>query len=340
MTNSRLVSPNEGREDATLDMQLRPEKLDEYVGQERVKENVQIFLEAARRRKQPLEHVLLHGGPGLGKTTLAHIIAREIGANIRITSGPAVEHGGDIAAILTNLEEGDILFIDEVHRLRRTVEEMLYPALEEFALDLIVGKGPSARTMRIELPHFTLIGATTKPHLLSAPLRDRFGVSYHLDFYTEQDIEKILLRSARILNVDLKPPAHEYIARRARWTPRIANRLLKRIRDYVQVKGDGVVTSDMAEQALAMLDIDQLGLDATDRRILRFLMDKHGGGPVGLNTIAASIGEDMDTIEDLYEPFLLQLGFLKRTSRGRAATKAAYEHLGQTPPADLQRRLM
>ncbi len=340
MPRAPLVSPEEGGEDVALDRTLRPSTLSEYVGQEKIKRNVEIFLAAAKKRKEPLEHILLYGGPGLGKTTLAHIIAREVNANIRVTSGPAIEHGGDLAAILTNLEDGDVLFIDEIHRVRRIVEEMLYPAMEDYALDIILGKGPSARTMRLDLPKFTLIGATTKPNLLSAPLRDRFGVSYHLNYYTQEDIENIIQRSARILSLPLDTGSKKFIAHRARWTPRIANRLLKRVRDYAQVKGDGKITAPLAEDALTMLDIDSLGLDDTDRHILTLIIDKFNGGPVGLNTIAAAVGEDMDTVEDIYEPFLIQLGFLMRTPRGRTATPAGYQHMHRQAPHDLTSRLL
>lgn len=340
MARDPLVSAQEGGEDVALDRTLRPASLADYIGQDKIKQNLEIFLHAAQGRKEPLDHALLYGGPGLGKTTLAHIIAHEMGSSIRVTSGPAIEHAGDLAAILTNLEKGDILFIDEVHRLRRVVEEMLYPAMEDFAMDIILGKGPSARTMRLELPHFTLIGATTKPNLLSAPLRDRFGVAYHLNFYTVEDVERIIRRSAGILGVQADDNALSYMAHRARWTPRIANRLLKRVRDFAQVKGDGHITADIASQALTMLEIDQLGLDETDRRILTLIIDKFGGGPVGLNTIAAAVGEDMDTVEDLYEPFLIQLGFLVRTPRGRTVAPEAYRHLGKDTPQDIQSRLV
>jgi len=334
MATGRLVSAQAGGEDVNLDRNLRPRRLDEYVGQEKVKKNLTIFLSAAKKRKEPVEHILLHGGPGLGKTTLAHIIAHEMGSEIRVTSGPAIEHGGDLAAILTNLEDGDMLFVDEIHRVRRVVEEMLYPAMEDYALDIVLGKGPSARTMRLELPRFTLIGATTRPNLLSAPLRDRFGVAYRLDFYTPEDMERIIRRSAEILKVDIEESAVGLIARRARWTPRIANRLLKRVRDYAQVEGDGSITAEIAEHALALMDIDSLGLDAMDRRIVEIIIDRFHGGPVGINTIAAAVGVEMDTVEDIYEPFLIQMGFLVRTPRGREVTPSAYAHVGKKQTRD------
>ncbi|MFA6908852.1 MAG: Holliday junction branch migration DNA helicase RuvB [Patescibacteria group bacterium] len=334
MATGRLVSAQAGGEDVNLDRNLRPRRLDEYVGQEKVKKNLTIFLSAAKKRKEPVEHILLHGGPGLGKTTLAHIIAHEMGSEIRVTSGPAIEHGGDLAAILTNLEDGDMLFVDEIHRVRRVVEEMLYPAMEDYALDIVLGKGPSARTMRLELPRFTLIGATTRPNLLSAPLRDRFGVAYRLDFYTPEDMERIIRRSAEILKVDIEESAVGLIARRARWTPRIANRLLKRVRDYAQVEGDGSITTEIAEHALALMDIDSLGLDAMDRRIVEIIIDRFHGGPVGINTIAAAVGVEMDTVEDIYEPFLIQMGFLVRTPRGREVTPSAYAHVGKKQTRD------
>lgn len=325
---ARILTSHSQGEDADLDVNLRPRRLSEYVGQKQIKENLQVFLDAAKKRKQPLDHVLLHGAPGLGKTTLAHILAREVNVNIRITSGPAIERPGDLAAILSNLEAGDMLFIDEIHRLNRTVEEILYPAMEDFQLDIVIGKGPSARTVRLDLNHFTLIGATTRPSLLSSPLRDRFGVTYRLDFYDDDELVQILKRSAKILATKLEPAAAATIAARARKTPRVANRLLRRVRDYAEVKSDGTVTKSLAEQALATLDIDSLGLDQVDRKILKFIIDRFQGGPVGLNTIAAAVAEEQDTIEDIYEPFLLRLGFLSRTPRGRTVTPAAYRHLG------------
>ncbi len=329
---ARILTSKSQGPDADLDDNLRPARLVDYVGQQHLKENLQVFLDAAKKRKQPLDHVLLHGAPGLGKTTLAHILAKEVGVNIRVTSGPAIERPGDIAAILSNLETGDILFIDEIHRLNRTIEEVLYPAMEDFQLDIVIGKGPSARTVRLDLNHFTLIGATTRLSLISSPLRDRFGVSYRLDFYDEDELVQILKRSAKILNAKCEPPAAQTIAQRARRTPRVANRLLKRVRDYAEVKGDGKITKDIAERALQTLDIDPLGLDHVDRKILRFIIEKFQGGPVGLNTIAAAVAEEQETLEDIYEPFLLQLGFLSRTPRGRVVTPAAYRHLGFTPP--------
>jgi len=326
--DSRLTARDGQAEDQDLDTSLRPQTLAEYVGQQGIKDNLHIFLEASRRRKEPLDHVLVHGAPGLGKTTLAHVIANEMGTSIRVTSGPAIERPGDLAAILSNLEPGSILFIDEIHRLNRTIEEILYPAMEDFQLDIVLGKGPSARTVRLELPHFTLVGATTRMSLISSPLRDRFGVSYHLEFYEPEELVDILKRSSKILKTTIEPKATDVIAHRARRTPRVANRLLKRVRDYAEVKGDGKVTKDLAEQALQTLDIDPLGLDRIDRKILQYIIEKFQGGPVGLNTIAAGVAEEEDTIEDVYEPFLLQLGFLSRTSRGRMATPAAYRHLG------------
>jgi len=326
--DDRIVDPKEANDESAFDVSLRPKKLAEFVGQERIKENLEIFMEAARKRKEPIEHVLLYGPPGLGKTTLAHIIANEMGVNVRVTSGPALERSGDLAAILTNLENGDILFIDEIHRMNKTIEEILYPAMEEYALDIVIGKGPSARTLRLDLPRFTIVGATTKVSMLSAPLRDRFGNIYHLDFYDDGEIAKIVELAAKILNGSAEKTAISKIASRSRKTPRIANRILKRVRDYAEVKGNGTINEAVAEAALAMLDIDQFGLDDVDRKILDIIISKFSGGPVGLNTIAAATGEEMETIEDVYEPFLIQIGMLKRTPKGRVATEHAYRHLG------------
>ncbi|OGY84630.1 MAG: Holliday junction DNA helicase RuvB [Candidatus Kerfeldbacteria bacterium RIFCSPHIGHO2_12_FULL_48_17] len=337
MAEDRIISPTEREEEQQFDASLRPKTLQDYIGQEAIKANLKIFIEAAKQREESLEHVLLHGAPGLGKTTLAHIIAREMGVNIRITSGTAIERAGDLAAILTNLQPGDILFIDEIHRLHRTIEEVLYPAMEDYALDLVVGKGPGAKTLRLDLPKFTIIGATTRMSLLSSPLRDRFGNSFRLDFYQPQDLQKILTRSARILNVTLDSPSSQRISQCARQTPRIANRLLKRVRDYAQVHGDGIIALPLAEKALSMLEIDHMGLDTLDRRILEIIIDKFQGGPVGLHTIAATTGEEIDTIADVYEPFLLQLGLLARTLRGRIATEQAYKHLKRSLPTQTQK---
>lgn len=325
----RIIAVKESPDDSGFDYSLRPKTLGEYIGQNKVKENLGIFMSAAKKRGEPVEHVLLYGAPGLGKTTLAHVIANELGVGVRVTSGPAIEKTGDLAAIITNLGEGDILFIDEIHRLNKAIEEILYPAMEEYALDIIIGKGPSARTLRIDLPRFTIIGATTKPSLLSAPLRDRFGITYHLDFYEHDDIEKIIKRSAGILRVDLEEEAARQIAGRSRRTPRVANRLLKRVRDYCEVKGNGAVDKKSCLAAFTMLEVDELGLDWVDRKIMEMIIDKFAGGPVGLNTIAAATGEDMATIEDVYEPYLMRLGFLDRSPRGRIATEAAYKHFGR-----------
>lgn len=306
---------------------LRPHTLAEYIGQEKAKQNLSIFIEAARRRTESLDHVLLHGPPGLGKTTLAGIIAQEMGVNIRITSGPAIEKPGDLAALLTNLSENDILFVDEIHRLNRAVEEILYPAMEDYAIDIIIGKGPSANSIRLDLPKFTLIGATTRAGSLSAPLRDRFGVTLRLELYTPEELAEIVTRSAGILNVSIEPEGAMEIARRSRGTPRIANRMLRRVRDFAQVMADGVITKSVADKALLALEVDYLGLDNVDRRMLQAIIENYGGGPVGLDTLAATIGEESVTLEDVYEPYLMQIGFLTRTPRGRCVTQKAYAHL-------------
>jgi Holliday junction DNA helicase RuvB len=328
----RIVTAQLMMEDQVVEYSLRPRYLAEYIGQSQVKENLKIYIEAAKMRREPLDHVLLYGPPGLGKTTLSNIIANELGVHIRTTSGPAIERPGDLAAILTNLQENDVLFIDEIHRLQRTVEEVLYPAMEDYALDFIIGKGPSARSVRLDLPKFTLIGATTRAGLLSAPLRDRFGVVSRLEFYTEEELAFIVSRTADILDVGVVGEASREIARRSRGTPRIANRLLKRVRDYAQVRADGIITEDIAHDALERIQVDQMGLDAIDHKMLLSMIRNFRGGPVGLDTIAASISEESQTIEDVYEPYLMQIGFLQRTPRGRIVAPAAYHHLGLPVP--------
>ena len=326
----RLVDPKTtDTEEEIIEVTLRPQKLDDFVGQAHIKEPLSISMEAAKKREEPIEHVLLYGNPGLGKTTLAHIIAKEMNVNIKLTAGPTLERVGDLAAILSNLEKGDVLFIDEIHRMNRTIEEVLYSAMEDYALDIIIGKGPAARTLRMPLEKFTLIGATTKLNLLSSPLRDRFGHVYHLNFYEHDDIGKIINRNANLLDLNINETATKSISTRARRTPRVANRLLKRVRDYAEVRHDGIIDNEIAEQALDMLNIDKHGLDEIDRKILISIIDQFNGGPVGLNTLAATTGEDLQTIETIYEPYLLQMGMLERTPRGRCATQRAYEHLGK-----------
>jgi len=325
--NNNLISQKELPEDKNMDLSLRPKVLADFIGQEKLKKNLRIFVQAAHERREALDHVLFHGSHGLGKTTLSYIIAQERGVDIKITSGPALEKVGDLAAILTSLEEKSVLFIDEIHRLNRHIEEILYPAMEEYAIDLIVGQGPSAKILRLDLPQFTLIGATTKPSLVSPPLRDRFGMVYQLDFYQVPEIRKIIERSAKILKIKIETKAAEQIALRSRFTPRVANRLLKRVRDFAQVYKKDVITEDIAKEALNMLEIDEKGLSQTDRKILSALIDKFSGGPVGLKTLAVSTGEDIASLEEIYEPYLIQLGFLNRTYRGRTATEMAYKHL-------------
>ncbi|MBI3957053.1 MAG: Holliday junction branch migration DNA helicase RuvB [Candidatus Kerfeldbacteria bacterium] len=332
MEKDHLTTSAPRLEDRTLDAALRPKRLADFLGQQTIRQNLTIFLTAAKQRKEPIEHVLLHGAPGLGKTTLAHVIANELEVNIRVTSGPALERAGDLASILTNLADGDILFIDEIHRLNRIVEEMLYPAMEDFGLDIVLGKGPGARTVRLDLPHFTIIGATTRLSLMTSPLRSRFGAIYQLEFYSDVELTEILRRNAVLLGIKVDKHALARIASRSRRTPRVANRLLKRVRDYAQVQKEALINEDLADAALELMAIDSHGLDAQDRRLLTTIIEKFSGGPVGLTTLAAATGEEPETIESVYEPFLLQIGFLARTTRGRVVTEHGYRHLGVAAP--------
>lgn len=332
--DKRMITTDMTEEDIRIEGNLRPQYLEDYIGQEKAKQNLKIYIEAAKQRKDSLDHVLFYGPPGLGKTTLAGIIANEMGVHMKVTSGPAIEKPGEMAAILNNLQEGDVLFVDEIHRLNRQVEEVLYPAMEDFAIDIMIGKGATARSIRLDLPHFTLVGATTRAGLLTAPLRDRFGVIHHLEFYTEKELQTIIQHSAKILGVEIDARGAAEMAKRSRGTPRLANRLLKRVRDFAQVKYDGKITEEVAVFALDLLEVDTYGLDQTDRYILNTIIQKFQGGPVGLDTLAAAIGEDSGTIEDVYEPYLIQHGFLNRTPRGRVATEHAYHHLGMEFPGE------
>ena len=339
--NATPLNPSElDDEEVVIEQTLRPQALSDYVGQQAVKNNLDIIIQAAKKRGEVLEHLLFYGPPGLGKTTLAFIVAREMGGNIKVTSGPAIERAGDLASLLTNLSEGDVLFIDEIHRLNKNVEEILYPAMEDHVLDIILGKGPGARSIRMELPKFTLIGATTRIGMISSPLRDRFGATYRLEYYPEEDLEKIISRNSHLLNAKIDPSAAAELSRRSRFTPRIANRLLKRVRDFAQVHGHDTIILNIAQQALNLLEVDALGLDKNDRRILEALVNKFSGGPVGLNTLAAATGEEEDTITDIHEPFLIRLGLLAKTPKGRIATEAAYKHLDITPPTSKQNTLL